>query len=162
MRNLAWIALLRHIPPEQHSRFSIFTRAGTEISIQNFLRIDHEVLMIRGRLAASQDQGRVFFIPYDEIDYLATTESIQEAEFNELFETLEMPSPLMDEMIQPPPLAPPMPPGPASMPPGRPPGVPGSGSGPRPAIRSEVLERYRNIRSGGRPGSGNVPRPPES
>jgi hypothetical protein len=140
MQNYAWIALLQHIPPEQQSRFMLVTSSGTEIAIQSFLIIEGEFVAVKGRLSGTQDQGRVFFIPYAHIDYFGFAQAIKDEEFTEMFGTLEVPSPppvlpaaanerAPDTVLDapPPPVAPAPPVSPS-----------------RPAIRSEVLERFRS------------------
>src|SRR4051794_8876136 len=92
MQNHAWIALLRHIPAEQQSRYMLFTRAGTEIAVQSLLRIEQEFAVVKGRLSGSQDAGRVFFVPYESIDYFGTQHPVKDAEFNEVFDSLVLPA----------------------------------------------------------------------
>jgi len=146
MHSSGWVALLRHVPEEQQNQLMLVTAAGTEIAMQCILRIDHEFMAIKGRLAGSQEAGRVFFIPFSQIDYLGFAGEVKESAFHEMFGDLVVP-------------APPQAPGNGSDAPaafaneegneearsaGE--GPPKPGSGPRPAIRSEVLERYRNSR----------------
>lgn len=93
MQDVAWIKLLRHIPPGEQSNLMLVTTSGTEIAIHALLRIDPECLALRGRLAGSTDAGRVFFVPYSHIDYFGFQQPLKEAEFRELFDNLEMLSP---------------------------------------------------------------------
>ncbi len=143
MQNSAWIALLSHIPPEQQSRFMLVTAGGIEIAIQSFLLIEQECVAIKGRLAGSQDQGRVFFIPYANIDNFGFSQPVKDAEFTELFGTMTLTAE-----------APPPPPPPVVVvADAQPEPIPESpvenagesaNGGSRPAIRSEVLERFRS------------------
>src|SRR5436305_614227 len=135
MQSSVWMALLKHIPAEQHDQFMLVTVSGTEIAIQGLLRIEQEFVALKGRLSGSQEAGRVFFIPYAQIDYFGTGKPIKDTEFNDLFGTLIVPEgpaidAASDDMDAP-----------AEMPAGQ---GNGRGSGPRPTIRSEVLERYRS------------------
>jgi hypothetical protein len=139
MQNSAWIALLSHIPPEQQSRFMLVTSSGIEIAIQSFLLIEQECVAIKGRLAGSQDQGRVFFIPYSNIDNFGFSQPVKDVEFTELFGNLtlatEAPPPVevvANGQAQPPAEA-------ADENAGEP-----AAGGSRPVIRSEVLERFRS------------------
>src|SRR5262249_57453549 len=91
MQNSTWGALLRHIPAEQQDQYMLVTVSGTEIAIQNLLRIDRGFVALKGRLAGSQEAGRVFFIPYDQIDYLGTQKPIKDSEFSEGFDSLVIP-----------------------------------------------------------------------
>ncbi len=89
MHDSAWMKLLRHIPASEHSKLMLVTTCGTEITIQCVLRIDPECLALRGRLAGSTDAGRVFFVPYANIDYFGFQQPVKEAEFHEMFGNLE-------------------------------------------------------------------------
>jgi hypothetical protein len=134
MENRAWAALLRHISPEQHDQYMLVTVGGTEIAIQGLLRIDHEFVIIKGRLSGSQEAGRVFFLPFAQIDYFGTQKPVKDSEFNEVFASLVIPTePSTTAASTAPPEAP-----------VAPSHAPARGSGPRPAIRSEVLDRYRS------------------
>jgi hypothetical protein len=144
MHNSAWEALLRHIPAEQHNQFCLVTANGMEIAVQSFLRIERELVIVKGRLSGSQEQGRVFFIPYANIDSLGTSQPVKDTDFNETFGSLEFPSEPIPE------------PAPAEAAPAN-----GNGYAPsaRPTIRSEVLERFRNNRGNAPSSSANLPRP---
>jgi hypothetical protein len=91
MQTLAWETLFRAIPEELTSQLSLITRAGVEINIQNLLRIEPECIIVRGRLAASTESGRVFFIPYEQIDHIAFQKEMKEVEFAERFAPLKFP-----------------------------------------------------------------------
>jgi len=155
MQSSVWTLLLRHLPPEQHRNLMLVTRGKTEIAIQTILRIDHEFMAIRGRLAGSQDAGRVFFIPYDQIDYFGFQEAIKESEFHDLFDGLTIPAPAAAPAAEPPAAA-------APEPEADPPVAPSANAANRPAtpIKSAVLERFRarSVTSPGaalRPSSGS-------
>ncbi len=93
MENLSFAKFLRHLPPVLQEGLSFKTLGGTEITLQVILRIDHEFVAIKGRLAGTQDAGRVFFIPYNQIDHLYYQKEVREEEFNTAFESLCMPDP---------------------------------------------------------------------
>ncbi len=91
MHNAAWVKLLQHIPLSEQAKLMLVTASGTEITIQCLLRIDPECLALKGRLAGSQDAGRVFFVPYAHIDYFGFQQPLKESDFHELFGNLEIP-----------------------------------------------------------------------
>ncbi len=154
MQNSAWAALLRHIPSEIHHNLMLVTASGTEIAIQAILRVDHEFMALKGRLAGSQDAGRLFLIAYNQIDYFGFQQPVKESEFHEWFDGLEMPAPaaepVAEELVaevepEPEPVpeaapAPPATPAAATPPvPEAPPPV----SPTSPVVKSAVLERFR-------------------
>ncbi|MFQ3591808.1 MAG: hypothetical protein SNJ82_01300 [Gemmataceae bacterium] len=159
-----WLTLFRHIPPEQQSRFTLITINGTEISVQSFLRLESDFAIIKGRLAGSQDAGRVFFIPYASIDTFSFTNPVKDSEVAELFDSWK--PPVIEPEVQPPSwhgtenlplemIAPAAPVAPSTRTP-----VPTrlSEQGTLRPLRSEVLERFKSSRPGS---SLNLPRPNE-
>jgi hypothetical protein len=76
-----WIGLLKRIPLESHGQVVVYTSAGVEMVVQTILQIEGDFFAFRGRLAASPDAGRLFLIPYDNIDYLGVNRFVTEEEF---------------------------------------------------------------------------------
>ncbi len=163
MQSSVWAALLRHVPAEQHNQLMLLTKAGTEITIASLLRIDREIVAIKGRLSGTQDTGRVFFIPFANIDYVAFQQPLKDTDFHDLFDTLVLPE--ASEALPALPVAPseslaasaPSPHPPA------PPEVASNGNGappsfPRLPMKSAVLERFR-ARTASSPGFAS-PSPP--
>lgn len=150
MQSSVWALLLRQIPPEHHHRLMLVTGSHTEIAIQALLRIDHQFVALKGRLAGSQDAGRVFFIPYNQIDYLGFQAAVKDTEFHEMFGGLNVPAPAEAAP------APPEPPRPVptlAPEPTPTPAAPANGVGrPGTPIKSAVLERFR-ARSVSAPGT---------
>jgi hypothetical protein len=93
MQNASWATLLRQIPADQHDQLMLHTANGTNITIQNLLRIDYEFVIFKGRLAGSQEQGRLFIIPYSNIDYFAFNRSVKDEEYMALFAGVNIPNP---------------------------------------------------------------------
>ncbi len=80
MDSRAWVELLERIPSAQHDNLMLVTVGGTEISIQGILQMQGESLVLRGRLSGSTDTGRVFFVPYRQIDYMGLIKALPEAD----------------------------------------------------------------------------------
>jgi hypothetical protein len=93
MLNASWATLLRQIPADQHDQLMLRTANGTEISVQNLLRIDFEFVVVKGRLSGSQDNGRVFILPYGNIDYFGINRFVKDEEYTALFATVVIPDP---------------------------------------------------------------------
>jgi hypothetical protein len=92
MQSSSWAALLQFIPPTEQDKLMLVTTSGIEIALQAILRVDPECLAIKGRLAGSTDSGRVFFIPYDRIDYFGYQQPVKESDFHELFSRFSFPA----------------------------------------------------------------------
>jgi hypothetical protein len=84
MQSRTWIKLLQRIPAEKHEMLAITTSSGTEISIQMVLRLEEDFALIKGRLSGTTDLGRVFFIPYDQMNFLGVTKEVKESEIGAL------------------------------------------------------------------------------
>ena len=78
MQNAGWLTLLHRIPAAQHDNLMILTSIGTEIAVQGILRMEEEYLVVRGRVSGTTDTGRVFFIPYDQINCMGFLKVIKE------------------------------------------------------------------------------------
>jgi hypothetical protein len=91
MPYVAWERLLRQLPAKEQDGLMLMTNTRTEIAVQSILRLDADFLIIKGRLAGSQDAGRVFFIPYGHIDHVGFYREMKDAEFDEMFGGLDAP-----------------------------------------------------------------------
>jgi hypothetical protein len=91
MPHVAWERLLRQLPAKEQDGLMLMTNTRTEIAVQSILRLDPDFLIIKGRLAGSQDAGRVFFVPYAHIDHLGFYRAVKDTEFEEMFADLSVP-----------------------------------------------------------------------
>jgi hypothetical protein len=80
-----WKALLRRVPPEQIDNLMLMTAEGTEINVQALFRMEEDYLVLRGRLAGSNDAGRVFFVPYEHLDHIGFQRPLLDAQVQALF-----------------------------------------------------------------------------
>jgi hypothetical protein len=105
MQSRTWIKLLQRIPADKHEILAITTSSGTEISIQTVLRLDEDFVLIKGRLAGTTDLGRVFFIPYDQINFLGITKEVKESEIAGLLGETPKIAPTVQRILDTPTLA---------------------------------------------------------
>ncbi len=85
MQNSHWIDLVRLIPEDQHNKLVLTTLTGVDLNVETILRVDETFLVFRGRISGITDEGRVFFVPYRQIDYLQINRHVMESEIRELF-----------------------------------------------------------------------------
>jgi hypothetical protein len=85
MHNSAWIALLRLVPTKLHNNLMIVTRIGQEVAVQNIFRMESDFVVLRGRLSGSNDEGRVFMLPYDEMHLVGFQKPMKEHEVTAIF-----------------------------------------------------------------------------
>lgn len=67
MHGASWIALFRRIPAAMHDGLALTLNTGLEIMVQRLVKLEGEFVLLRGRLSGSQDNGRLLFLPYDQI-----------------------------------------------------------------------------------------------
>lgn len=55
------------IPEVDHAKTQVVLRAGASVSVDTVVRFEPTYFVVRGREAGNQDEGRAFFLPYDEV-----------------------------------------------------------------------------------------------
>lgn len=171
MQSLQWVELIGRVPRDLHDGLVILTTSGLNINLAAILRIEENLVVVRGRIGGSTDTGYTFFVPYDQIMCLYYSRPIKESEIAGLFagppvtQATAAATESADALAEGPtaealaaPLAPPG--GPAAA------GVPGpaatsittrSGAIPLPG-KAAILERLRKRTGGSAPGI--IPKPP--
>jgi hypothetical protein len=85
MQAAAWIALFQRIPANHHDNLVVLTTTGAEVVLQAIAYLEPDYMVVRGRTAGSTDTGKVFVLPYDQIDYLGFSRRVSEPELKEIF-----------------------------------------------------------------------------
>jgi hypothetical protein len=85
MQGAGWIELIRRIPVKYHDVLSFATVSGSEIMAQNIVRLEEDFVVLRGRLAGSQEAGRIMILPYDQIVNLALNKQLKEKDVTAIF-----------------------------------------------------------------------------
>src|SRR5438270_826112 len=80
-----WIELFRLIPADQHSTLVLTTASGIDLNLDIILRTEPNYLVFRGRVSGITDEGRVFFLPYGQIDFFQINRTVKEVEIRRLF-----------------------------------------------------------------------------
>ena len=81
MQSAPWITLLKKLPVEQHNQLVLVTTSGIEMAIQTVLVLEGECLVFKGRVSGCQDAGRLFYVPYDRIEFVGFSRVVTEEEF---------------------------------------------------------------------------------
>jgi cell division septation protein DedD len=146
MQNTAWVAMLKRIPPEYHSRLMMVTTSGNEINLQVIYRMEDDYIVLRGRLAGTTEAGSLLFIPYDQINYVGFREELKEAQVQAMFS--DSPAPAVAAPAQPEPPKP-HPAEPTAVAPVAPPPAPSPTATPTTSPgKAALLERLRRSRAG--------------
>lgn len=86
MRKEDCVALLKkHIPEESHPQVNFCLRNGMTISMDAVARFEDSYLVCRGREGGTSDEGRAFFIPYDEITYVRIERVVKMGELKRMY-----------------------------------------------------------------------------
>jgi hypothetical protein len=85
MTGQAWVELVRRIPATYHDCMVVLLGTGAEIVLQTVVLMEEEYMVVRGRTAGSTDNGRVFVVPFDQIEYLGFNRRITEPELRSIF-----------------------------------------------------------------------------
>lgn len=85
MENATWVRLLRQVPAAMRQRLTVITNVGAEISIQDIIQMSDEYLVLRGRLAGTNDTGRLFLVPFSEITYVSSVVEMRDDAIRAVF-----------------------------------------------------------------------------
>lgn len=111
MHCLLWVDLFRRIPAAQQDSLVVVTAAGAELMVQKVLRLENDFVLVRARLAGSNDPPRIVVLPYEQIGTLAINKVMLESEVEALFGAVEpaliaeAPTPPVAEEVKAPPVA---------------------------------------------------------
>jgi hypothetical protein len=61
------VSVFEGIRPEDQDTLMIVMDNGTDVAVQQVARIEESVVMIRGRIGGTADNGRIFIIPFERI-----------------------------------------------------------------------------------------------
>lgn len=77
--------MFRRIPANLHDTLSLGMTTGAEIVIQKIVKLEPDFMIIRGRLAGTQDAGRIVVIPYSQLTFVAVLRDLKEDEVEAIF-----------------------------------------------------------------------------
>jgi len=83
--NQNWIAMFRRIPGTMQDAIALGLTTGAEIVVQKIVKLEPDFMIVRGRVAGTQDSGRVVLIPYDKLAFVSLTKPLKDPELNGLF-----------------------------------------------------------------------------
>lgn len=85
MQGDAWINLLRRIPANLHEGLVLTLSTGSEVVVQRFVKLDTDFAILRGRMAGTQDNGRLVVLPYSNVVSVNVTRRLLDAEIDAIF-----------------------------------------------------------------------------
>lgn len=91
------LEILEKIPAEDLGKTILALRGGGGITIDSIARTEDDYLIVRGREAGTNDEGRGFFVPYDEILFVKLDRIVSIYEVKKLYgEKVEAPISVFD------------------------------------------------------------------
>jgi hypothetical protein len=138
MTNQEWISMLRVIPEEDQNALVLVLQNGCEISVDTLFHFQTNFLILRGRVGGTIDEGRAFFVPYDQMLYFRIERITNLSDLRQLMTAPGLAAAVVPETSL---LAVPVPPPPAPAAP-EPPGVTDAT-----ANRNALLDRIRAART---------------
>lgn len=77
--------ILGKLPASDLTKTVLVLRFGTAITLDCVLRNEDEYLVVRGREAGTNDEGRAFFVPYDDVLCVKLDRSVKVSEVKQMY-----------------------------------------------------------------------------
>jgi hypothetical protein len=82
------VDILERIPDADHPRTQLVMKSGAMLSLDILVRLEPTYLVMRGREAGNQDEGRAFFLPFSEVEFVKIERIMSLAEMEAMFADL--------------------------------------------------------------------------
>src|SRR2546430_1351902 len=77
--------LTKRIPEDTHPQVNFCLRNGMVLSMESVARFEDHYVVIRGREGGTSDEGRAFFVPYEEISYFRIERLVRMGELKQMW-----------------------------------------------------------------------------
>ena len=85
MRREDCVEMFAKIPEGMHPQVNLILRNGFCLSVSMVARYEDNYVVFSGREGGTSDEGRGFFVPYDEISYVRIERSVRVGELKRMF-----------------------------------------------------------------------------
>jgi len=85
MRREDCVELFGKIPQVYHAQINLILRGQGMITVDVLIRFEPHYVVLRGREQGSTDEGRAFFVPYDEIAYFRLERVVKLGEIKSMY-----------------------------------------------------------------------------
>jgi len=100
MHRVDVLEILGKIAPEDLNKTILCLRGGGGITIDAIARTEEDYLIIRGREGGTNDEGRGFFVPYEEIIFIKMDRIVSVYEVKKMYgEKVEIPVSVFDAPV---------------------------------------------------------------
>ena len=77
--------VLKRVPPGEQTSLVLTMRSGLFLSVDAVVRMEAEYLVMRGREGGTTDEGRAFFVPFDEISFVKIDRVVKAADLKRMY-----------------------------------------------------------------------------
>jgi hypothetical protein len=85
MRREDCVEMFKRIPESSHDQINVVMQNRSVIAVDVVARFEPTYVVLRGREGGSTDEGRGFFIPYEEISYLRIERPVRLNELKRMY-----------------------------------------------------------------------------
>ena len=85
MRREDCMDLFQRIPEDYHAQINLILRGQGMITVDVVVRFEPHYLVLRGREQGSTDEGRAFFVPYEELAYFRLERVVKLGELKKMY-----------------------------------------------------------------------------
>jgi hypothetical protein len=85
MRREDCVEMFERIPEQYHPYVNVVMRNQAVVAVDLAVRFEPTYVLLRGREGGSTDEGRAFFIPYEEIAYLRIDRVLRLSQLKQMF-----------------------------------------------------------------------------
>ncbi len=77
--------LTKRIPEDTHPQVNLCLRNGMVLSMDAVARFEENYVVFRGREGGTSDEGRAFFVPYEEVTYIRIERIVKMGELKKMW-----------------------------------------------------------------------------
>jgi hypothetical protein len=85
MRREDCVELFKRIPETSHQQVNLVLRNQFTLSVETVILFEPTILVFRGREGGTTDEGRAFFVPYEEIAYFRLERVVRIGELKQMY-----------------------------------------------------------------------------
>jgi hypothetical protein len=85
MRKEDCIDMFKRIPETMHAQVNLVLHNSFMLSVDTIVRFEETYIVFRGREGGTTDEGRAFFVPYDEISHLKIERAVRLGELKMMY-----------------------------------------------------------------------------
>ena len=85
MRKEDCVDMFKRIPEEMHPQVNLVFHNAFVVSVEVVVRFETNYLVCRGREGGTSDEGRAFFVPYEEVSYIRIEREVRVGELKKMY-----------------------------------------------------------------------------